>query len=275
MENNEYFIVQLELAKPKQQFAVVKTLWANDTLRLDLAQFEKCDTDSKLLFEFEAILGTADLQQYANDFGWSIDALIAKWKVSLSTADNAAFTYEIVDNILQWYKVDVIRVKYGCVKLTEVQPKYKLCIDLLLAAINQSSIVRKEHAKTCKELHTKEQHSADMKTVYDSYVAEQKAKEQMYLTKFMVLLNEKKARIRHLESTQIECNGSNAHDLNIPESDEIDINSTPDDFELPKRPRIDDAKPSTSYHQANNPSDDIFELETQKLHDSEELCLKL
>lgn len=273
MEHIDYFIGKLELAKPKHQFAIVKTLWTSDSLSLELAQFEKCDTGTELHAEFEGILDSAQLHRHANDFGWPIDDLIAKWKESLST-NVADFTFEMVDNHLQWFKVDVVRVKYGCIELKEVQPKYKICIGLLQDSINQSTAVAKNHAENCKKLETKEKHSADMKAIYDAYVDEQKAKERTYLTKFTLLLNEKKARIRQLESIQAECNDPKPFDSNIQESEEFDINSTPDLFELPKRSRMDDAQPSTSYHHAKTATDDIYELDTQPFNDLDKLCVK-
>lgn len=270
--DTEYFITKLDLSKPDDHSVVVKTIWASESVELYVVLLKICDTDTELAGEFEATLQLNELQEEANSFGCSVHELIPKWKTSLLNASD--FTYEFIDNSLQWYKNDVVRVKYGRIQLSEVQVKYKLCVDLLLNAIDKCDMVSKKYDQKCIELEANEQHSASMKNVYEAYVKEQKSKEQMHLTKFVVLLNEKKAQIRKLENDFRNQTMADSDQNDTPKSDGLNAVSTPDEIEFVKRPRIDDAKPSTSYYKTNDPTDGIYDQDTQRFTDSEELLVK-
>lgn len=270
--DNEYFINKLDLSKPDDQSVIVKTILGSDSIEFSVVLLKVCDTNTELAGEFEAILKPHELQEEANSIGCSVDELILKWKTSLLNASD--FTYELIDNSLVWYKNDVVRVKYGRIQLTEVQAKYKLCAELLMNAIDKCNIFSKKYDEKCSELKASEQHSASMKNVYEAYVKEQKAKEQIHLTKFMVLLNEKKAQIKKLENDFRNQTMAASHQNDTLKSEDFNAVSTPDEIEFVKQPRIDDTKPSTSYYKTNDPTDDIYDQDTQRFIDSEEVLVK-
>lgn len=244
----------------------MKSVWVNDSLRLQVAQFEDNGDGAELVSELEAMLDDSALQQQADSSEWPFDELIIKWKVSLTTAGD--YVYEIIDNHLQWYKNDVIRVKYGSIRLTNAEPKFKLCTNLLLDSISQQNILAAEYKAKSVELKSKEQHSADMKAVYEQYVNQRNAEQELRLVQFAALLNEKKARLKQLEKASGEDHSNGA---NLPHSEDFEINSTPNDYvEMTKRSRSEDAKPSTS-HQRSDAIDDIYNDDTQELVDSNDL----
>lgn len=269
MDSSDCFILRVDLSKPDNHFAIVKSVWTAVSLQLQVAQFENIADGAELRSEYEAALDASDLQQQADNFEWPLDELVAKWKTSLSIAGD--FSYEIADDQLQWHRCGGVRVRYGCIRLTDAKPKFKLCTSLLLESIGKQSTLAKECEDKWAELQSKKEHFADMKAVYEQHMDQQKANEDRRLVQFVALINEKKARIKQLEKELSIANDHNRREKQ-PESDVSEINSTLDDFiELPKRPWVDDAKPSTSRHQCNDAADAIYDQDTQAFVESDEL----
>lgn len=289
MDSGDCLIAKISLLKPSNHFAVVKAVWSQNAVAFDIVAFQLVDSKADVQNEYSGSVTYESLQRMARELECSIEQLICNWKQSLSNTHD--FIYEIADDTFQWFKDNGIRLNYGSVKLTTVYPKYKLCFDFLLASIDVNTRMKRKYDEKCHEIDKVKRNAAKMKKTYDTNVKEQKSAEQVQLTKFVVLLNEKKTKIQQLERTLKKLEDcSQEYNNNIDSCIQVPNQHCDDDDvsngkQLPKRSRLTanvqtsttvnlnlvNQQPSTSRFNETN----IFDQDTQQFENTEELCSKM
>lgn len=191
-------IVKIPLAKPANKFIVLKTTWSTTPFQLDIMQLDEDYPTIVRADEYTGTLSMQSIEAVATGLDASVDDVFNENKSALATDGGSPnFSYELESNQFQWYKNGILPMVYGTVKLMLT---HSIGIDLLLTSLQIQSEYKISYERVCGELAATQRHHERTKEVYDRCITDQVGKEEQTLTKFLALLNEKKAKIGRLEN---------------------------------------------------------------------------
>lgn len=262
MTSTEFFIIKINLSKPSNEVAVVKSTWTDDSVHFQIIQLEKYGAKYGVRHEYSGAASNESLEKIAKALEKSFEIFLAESKEAFSSehaSDN--FLFELIDDEFKWFKKSPVKLSYGAAKLDS---EYGICGHLLVDALNQNNRLKSAHDLKCKELDDRNRLYTDMKEANEKYVIKQKTIERENLTKFAVLLNEKKTKIKRLEETLNslkDCSDISSFPSDTPEANnniamEIENGDEQFSIKLPKRAQLiqnveksnipNDPEPSTS-----------------------------
>lgn len=269
----ESFIKKIILGKSANNVAVLKTIWNDDSVILQIIEFidiEYCIPD-----EYCGQLHIASLKNTSEKLGKPFELFFDEIKQAL-TQDSAVdgdFVFELnSEKKFKCLKRSSVKLLYAEV---ELESKFGLSGHLLIDALAENCKLKSIHESKCLELEKLDKAYGEMKEINDAYVAKQQTMESKYLTKFFQLLNEKKVKIRQLEAdlSRLKENSDESHfSLDTPENNNnMDIDM--DTSILPKRKDIiamnginpSQPKPSTSAVTQNT---SVYDQDTQEMFDN-------
>lgn len=267
----ESFIKQINLGKSSNNVAVLKTIWNDDSVILQIIEFidiEHCIPD-----EYSGQLNVTSLKNTSEKLEKPFEIFFDEIKQAL-TQDAAAasdFVFELnLEKKFKCFKRTPVKVLYAEV---ELQSKFGLSGHLLVDALAENCKLKSTHASKCFEMEHLQKLYDEMKEINDAYVVKQQTMERKYLTKFFQLLNEKKVRIRQLEadlSRLRENSDESRFSLDTPENNNnVDIDMDMPVL-LPKRKNItamndinpSPPKPSTSAATQNT---SVYDQDTEDM----------
>lgn len=193
----ESFIKRINFGKSSNNVAVLKTIWNDDLVILQIIEFidiEHCIPD-----EYSGELNISSLKNTSKKLEKPFEIFFDEIKQAL-TQDSAAdgdFVFELnSEKKFKCFKRSSVKLLYAEV---ELDSKFGLSGHLLIDALAKNCQLKSIYESKCLELENLQKLYDEMKQINDTYVAKQQTMENKYLTKFFQLLNEKKVKIRQLE----------------------------------------------------------------------------
>lgn len=307
MVSSNCSIAKIDLKKPTDKCVIIKTFWNSSSADIKILLIDKDTHSSATMQEFAGVITIESLQTIACQLEVPFDGFLLETKKALGQENGLDnYSYEIQDDQFQWCKVKSPELKlvYGKINL---KIENDLCIDLLIKSLEITAELDRKFEKMCADLKQTQEKQEKLKEFYEKHIEEQQINEKNNLSKFIVLLNEKKAKINQYKNAMR--NLKNDGDTNMPNSDEF-VNSDQSNYyennnnlnsvsglsikrdsehdtimlsRLPKRAKlIVTPKPSTSAissgHSLNNFSETLCTPNNKPFdydQDTEELCEKM
>lgn len=192
-------IVKLSLANPPNQYAIVKSSWGTEMVQLTVLLLDE-SLSSVVQAEYFGTATFESMTQIAEALDLPRDTVIKVSKEALSAIkSNEEFIYKLEDGKFKWCKINEngCWLQYGCVRLQE---SAGASVNLLLYSLNAKEKLQEKYEETHRALEESQIHHAKMKRANEEFVAAKSKERRQDLTKFVALLNEKKAKIGKLES---------------------------------------------------------------------------
>lgn len=244
MTSETYCTNKLCLNKSPADNIIVQTAWGTSNVRFKLLLPQNSESGSTTL-GFTGKISVKDLKNTAADIEKSYEEFLKETKGALCTDNGLSdFLYECDRKTFSWRKTNEsgFKLLYGRISLV---PSNNLCFDMLLNTLDTVTDMKAKLTAASSDLRKLEEVHSQFAITFDKFIVEKQANEEQYLTKFAVLLNEKKRKIRELEKM-------------IGNDKAVDIN---DNVEQSKRLAVRNiGKPSTSKSQ----SDPNFKLPKRK-----------
>lgn len=198
-------IVKIQLDNPANKFIILKTTWSAAPFRLDIMLMDEEYRSIASSDEYTGELSMDQIEAVANALDATIEELLSETKVALGSDDGSPlFSYELKSDRFVWHKNGILKMCYGAVELS---PAYNTGCDLLLTSLQLKADYKSGYDRVRNELTATKRHHEQIKAEYDRFVADQVEKEEQTLTKFLALLNEKKAKIGQLENLLSQLRG--------------------------------------------------------------------
>lgn len=270
----ETFIKKINLGKSSNNAAVLKTIWDDDSVILQIVEF--IDIEYSIPDEYSGQLNISSLKNTSDKLEKPFEVLFDEIKQAL-TQDSVAgadFVFELNSGKkFKCFKRSPVKLLYAEV---ELESKFGLSGHLLVDALTENYKLKSIYASKCLELDNLQKLYDEMKEINDAYVTKQQTMENKYLTRFFQLLNEKKIKIRQLEDdlNRLKENSDDSRfSLDTPENNnnlDVDMDMP---VILPKRKNIiamnginpSQPKPSTSAAIQNT---SVYDQDTEEMFDN-------
>lgn len=203
-------IVKISLAEPAHKFIILKTTWSSTPFQLDIMLLNEEYASIATAKEYTGTLSMEQIEAVATELDVSTADFLKTTKIALAT-DNGSpdFSYELEPHRFRWHKNGVLKMIYGAVDLYLT---HSIGIELLLSSLQLKSAFKSSYERVNVELTEARRHHEQMQQVYDRFVTDQLENEERNLTKFLALLNTKKAKIAQLENLMSKLRG-NSEDI--------------------------------------------------------------
>lgn len=189
-------IVKIPLTKPSNKFIILRTTWSVMPFQLDIMLLDADCPSIVPSDEFAGTLSMESIEAVSKELDEPVERVLEDTKSALATDNGSSgISYELESDRFRWYKNGIFQM--GTVDL---EPAHSIGIDLLLTSLRLKSEYRINYDRVCDQLEATKRHHEQTKAVYDRFVVEQTENEEKTLTKFLALLNEKKAKIGQLEN---------------------------------------------------------------------------
>lgn len=197
MSSTEIFISKLNLSKPQNNWAIVKSTWNSDQLRLEIIHLDKYGNQ----YEYSGQQNMESLKTNSLELEQPFNKFIAELKMAFSNEDASnEFLFELDNETgFSWFKKHPIKIKYGQIK--DLKTEYAICGGILLEAVNEINTYKSLYDEKCKMFNEMNELYHQLKKASDDYVEKQQKIQIENLTKFKSILNEKKVRLKLLEET--------------------------------------------------------------------------
>lgn len=270
----ESFIKKVNLGKSPNNVAVLKTIWSDDLIILQIIEF--IDIDHSIPDEYSGQLNISSLENTSNKLEKPFEILFDEIKQALTQDLGTAgdFVFELnTEKKFKCFKRSPVKLLYAEV---ELESKFGLSGHLLVDALSENYKLKSIFESKCLDFDNLQKLYDEMKETNDAYVAKQQTNENKYLTKFFQLLNEKKIKIRQLEedlSRLKENSDDSRFSMDTPENNnnlDVDMDMP---VILPKRKNIiamngttpSQPKPSTSAATQNT---SVYDQDTEEMFDN-------
>lgn len=269
-------IVKIPLSKPVNKFIILKTTWSATPFQLDIMLMNADYRSIASADEYTGTLSMDQIEAVATALDATIEELLSETKSALASDNGSpSFSYELESDRFVWHKNGILKMCYGTVELS---PTYNIGCDLLLTSLQLKADYRSSYDRVRSELTATQRHHEQIKEVYDRFVADQVEREEQTLTKFLALLNEKKAKIGQLENllNQLRCEGDdpmdtldarnhstneNSRGCDVTEKQSIEPSTSGMEKKLPKRKKFNkNQSESTAEMAATNPDPAMTEF---------------